>query len=221
MTTLTVSDYVLKILSLKSVDSTQTYLLDKLKTDQLHAPIAVVASEQTQGRGSRDNRWISYKGNLFLSFALSREMLPDDLKLESSSIYFSMLLKEVLSEQGSHIWLKWPNDFYLDEQKIGGTITTLYDNTVICGMGLNIASAPEQSKTLDVTIEISDILTQYFALLKSCPSWKQIFSKFELEFYKSQKFFTHIKSRKISLQEVVLQYDGSVEYNGEKVYSLR
>ncbi len=221
MTTLTVSDYVLKILSLKSVDSTQTYLLDKLKTDQLRAPIAVLASEQTQGRGSRDNRWISYKGNLFLSFALSREMLPDDLKLESSSIYFSMLLKEVLAAQGSELWVKWPNDLYLDETKIGGTITTLHCDIIICGIGLNVTTAPEQSKTIDVAIEISDVLAQYFKLLKSCPSWKQIFSKFELEFYKSQKFFTHIDGREISLQAVSLQYDGSVEYNGEKVYSLR
>ncbi len=221
MTILTGSDCALKIRSLKSVDSTQTYLLEGLRSKELHAPIAVVALEQTEGRGSRDNHWISDKGNLFFSFAVLRDTLPDDLKLESSSIYFSMILKEVLAEYGSKVWLKWPNDFYLDEQKIGGTITTLYKDIMICGIGLNVASAPQKSKTLDVTIEISDVLAQYFRLLKSSPSWKQIFSKFELEFYKSQKFFTHIKGRKISLNAVALQYDGSVEYNGEKVYSLR
>ncbi len=221
MTTLTVSGCVLKILWLECVDSTQTYLLQGLKADRLHAPIAVVASEQTEGRGSRNNHWISLKGNLFFSFALARNTLPDDLKLESSSIYFSMLFKEILAARGSTVWLKWPNDFYVGNQKIGGTITTLYEDIVVCGIGVNMISAPQKFKTLDVSIEISDILTQYFKLLKSSPSWKQIFSKFELEFYKSRKFFTHTKSGEISLQAVVLQYDGSVEYNGEKVYSLR
>ncbi len=221
MTILTVSDCVLKILSLECVDSTQTYLLEKIKAKELHAPIAVVAAEQTDGRGSRDTSWISYRGNLFFSFAVLRDTLPHDLKLESSSIYFSMLLKEVLVKQGSKVWLKWPNDFYLGEQKIGGTLTMLHDNIVVCGIGLNLTSAPQKSEVLDVVIEISDILTQYFALLKSCPSWKQIFSKFELEFYKSRKFSTHINSREISLETVSLKYDGSVEYNGEKVYSLR
>ncbi|RUM65428.1 MAG: biotin--[acetyl-CoA-carboxylase] ligase, partial [Sulfurimonas sp.] len=167
----------MKILSLECVDSTQTYVLEGLKSGRLHAPVAVVASEQTRGRGSRDNHWISLKGNLFFSFAVARDTLPDDLKLESSSIYFSMLLKEVLLAQGSHVWLKWPNDFYLEEQKIGGTITTLHNDIVICGIGLNMAAAPQKSKTLDVSIKKSDILTPYFTLLKSSPSWKQIFSK--------------------------------------------
>ncbi len=221
MTILTESDWVLKILSLDCVDSTQSYLIERLKSQTVHAPVAVVAAEQRHGRGSRDNSWISHKGNLFVSFAVPREMLPEDLKLESSSIYFSMLLKEILQKHGSNVWLKWPNDFYLGEQKIGGTITTLIENIVVCGIGLNMRSAPQRFETLDVCMDIDDLLTQYFALLKSCPSWKQIFSKFELEFYKSQKFFTHIKGSEISLQAVVLQYDGSVEYNGEKVYSLR
>ena len=214
-------DLVLKILWLNEVNSTQTYLLERLKSGELQTPIAVVSKKQNRGKGSRNNEWIGLDGNLFLSFAVAKVSLPDDLKLESTSIYLSMLLKELLNQLGSKVWLKWPNDFYLKDKKIGGTITNIYQDSVVCGIGLNIKLAPEDSDKLDIDVVIDIFLHQYFNFLKSSPSWKQIFSKFELEFDKSRKYFAHINGKNISLEAVTLQSDGSVEYNGEKVYSLR
>ena len=52
---------------------------------------------------------------IFFSFAIKIDELPTDLKLESASIYFAYLLKETLYELGSCVWLKWPNDFYIDD----------------------------------------------------------------------------------------------------------
>jgi len=54
----------------------------------------VITDTQTQGVGSRGNRWESLDGNLFVSFCLSLDALPTDLKVESASIYFSYMLKE-------------------------------------------------------------------------------------------------------------------------------
>ncbi len=215
------SDLALKTLWLDEVDSTQTYLLNALKNEALQAPIVIVAKKQSSGKGSRDNEWVGLEGNLFFSFAILKSSLPDDLKLESTSIYLSMILKELLFGLGSKVWLKWPNDFYLEDKKIGGTITNVYKNSIVCGIGLNIKHAPDGSDRLDIDVETSRLLHQYFNLVKSCQSWKQIFSKFELEFDKSRKYFTHIKNEKISLKNVELLDDGSIEYNGEKVYSLR
>jgi BirA family biotin operon repressor/biotin-[acetyl-CoA-carboxylase] ligase len=215
------SDSAVTIHWLDEVDSTQSYLLNKLKTGNLKTPVAVVAKKQSQGRGSRDNGWIGLEGNLFVSFSILKSALPSDLKLESTSIYLSMLLKELLCELGSKVWLKWPNDFYLDDKKVGGTITTVYKQSIICGIGLNIKDAPASSARLDVDVEIDTLLKQYFNLVKSCQSWKQIFSKFELEFYKSAKYLTHIEDEIVSLGDVTLLSDGSIEVNGEKVYSLR
>ena len=108
--------------------STQTYLKEKLRNGEMHSPVAIATQKQTDGIGSRGNSWIGLEGNLFFSFAISRDELPADLALESSSIYFSYLLKETLEEEGSKLWLKWPNDFYLNSEKIGGTITFLREN---------------------------------------------------------------------------------------------
>ncbi len=135
------SDWAVEILWLDEVDSTQRYLLDELKSKRLKAPICVGTTIQTHGRGSRGNSWIGEEGNFFVSFAIDRSFLPNDLKLESSSIYFAYILKEVLEDLGSKVWLKWPNDFYLGEKKLGGLITNLVGDSLVCGVGINLKNA--------------------------------------------------------------------------------
>ena len=211
----------MKIEFLESVDSTQTYLKNLLKTKKVSSPYAVVAKEQTAGLGSRNNFWAGLEGNLFLSFSISLKELPSDLKLESASIYFSYILKETLEGLGSKVWLKWPNDFYLNDLKIGGMITNVVEDELICGVGLNISNAPKEFATLDVEISINRLLEDYFVNIEKKVLWKQVFSKYKLQFYLNQKFFTHKNSLRISLGEAELQSDGSIISNGERMYSLR
>jgi len=210
-----------EILWFDELSSTQTYLKAQLKEGSLRSPIAVVASKQTQGIGSRGNAWIGLEGNLFFSFAISRDSLPLDLSLESSSIYFSYILKECLEEEKSKVWLKWPNDFYLESSKIGGSITFLRENDLICGIGLNLAQSPEGFECLDIKINKKDLLDKFFKKIENKVSWKQIFSKFKIEFARSKSFHTHYGNTKISLDNSVLNEDGSLEINGERIYSLR
>ena len=211
----------MQILSLKSVDSTQKYLKKLIKKDNIKLPVAVVAKIQTDGIGSRDNSWDGLDGNLFLSFALNVNNLPKDLKIESASIYFSYLLKEILESFSSKVWIKWPNDFYINDKKIGGMITHIVDNKLICGVGLNLVNAPKGFESLDVKISIDELINKYFKSIENNVSWKQIFSKYKLEFQRNQKFFTHKNNLRISLEDARLEDDGSVVVNGERIYSLR
>jgi BirA family biotin operon repressor/biotin-[acetyl-CoA-carboxylase] ligase len=214
-------DYKMKILYLESIDSTQIYLKKLLSDKSIKPPLAVCARIQTGGIGSRENEWIGLDGNLFLSFALPLNILPQDLKLESCSLYFSHLLKEILNDLGSEVWLKWPNDFYLDNSKIGGMITNIVNNSLICGVGLNLVESPESFSKLDIEVEIESLLELYFESIEKKSSWKQVFSKYELEFYKNQNFFTYKNNSKISLGNAILQCDGSIISNGERIYSSR
>jgi BirA family biotin operon repressor/biotin-[acetyl-CoA-carboxylase] ligase len=211
----------LQISYLECVDSTQLYLKRALQKKILAPPFAVIAKKQINGIGSRDNRWEGGDGNLYLSFALSLEELPRDLSLASASIYFAYLLKEVLADNGSDIWLKWPNDFYLKEKKLGGMITTVVDQTLICGVGINLKSAPKNFSKLDIDISQEKLLNSFFDNVKKKILWKQVFSKYKLEFHKNMSFFTHKNNEKISLKNVSLQDDGSILSNGERIYSLR
>jgi len=216
-----VKDLRLKILYFKTLPSTQLYLKEQLKRKALEIPIAVVADIQTKGVGSRENSWMSQEGNLFLSFALDINELPSDLKLESVCIYFSYLLKEVLTEFDSNVFLKWPNDFYIENKKIGGMITNIVDNILICGVGLNLTTAPEGFAALDITINRKILIEKYWQKIEKKVLWKQVFSKYKLEFENNKNFFTHSKEMRISLESSTLESDGSLNVNGERIYSRR
>lgn len=205
----------------EELPSTQTYLKEKLASGELSAPVAIVADKQTEGIGSRGNSWIGLEGNLFFSFAISRDELPDDLALESASIYFSYILKETLQEKQSRLWLKWPNDFYLEDKKIGGTITFLRHNDLLCGIGLNLQQSPEGFGYLDIMINKKELLNEFFKKMKKKPSWKQIFSKFKLEFSLSKNHHTHVENSTLSLENAELNDDGSLHVDGQRIVSLR
>ncbi len=211
----------MQILYLKSVGSTQNHLKELIRTKEVKLPFAVITDIQTNGVGSRENRWNSLEGNLFLSFAIELKELPKDLKLESASIYFAYILKNILNELNSEVWLKWPNDFYIEDKKIGGMITNIVGDCLICGIGLNLTTQPDGFAKLDIEVDREDLLQKYFIKIEKKISWKQVFSKYELEFYKNKNFFIHNKNLRIPLEGVQLQRDGSIISNGERIYSRR
>ncbi|QFR48988.1 biotin--[acetyl-CoA-carboxylase] ligase [Sulfurimonas lithotrophica] len=211
----------MKITYLKSVDSTQTYLKNLILKSEIKLPHAVCAEIQNAGIGSRNNKWSGIEGNLFLSFAIKLSDLPKDLKLESASIYFAYILKETLAEENSKVFLKWPNDFYVNNKKIGGMITNIVSDVLICGVGLNLVDAPEDFEKLDIVVSKEKLLNSFFKNVQNLISWKQIFSKYKLEFYQNRNFFTHNNTYKVLLSEAELQDDGSIIVNGERIYSLR
>ena len=211
----------MKIIKLKEVDSTHRYIKDYITENGYTEPLCVLCDYQTQGIGSRGNSWLGKKGNLFFSFVMDKEFLPEDLPLQSSSIYFSYILKDILKDLGSKVWLKWPNDFYLDDKKIGGTITTVSKNLLYCGIGINLKNVSEDFGKLDINIDTNSMLKSYFSKLEKKIFWKQIFSEFKIEFQHSKKFQTTIDNQKVSLQNVILNEDGSIQVNNKKVFSLR
>jgi len=211
----------LEILSFNTLPSTQTYLLEKLRNKGCSLPIAVLAKEQTNGVGSRDNSWEGGRGNLFFSLAIPLNFLPKDLPLNSASIYFSFIMKEILLEYREDIWLKWPNDLYHNQSKIGGTITKKVDNIFLCGMGVNLQKNQNNFESLNLDIEPLFLLEKYLCELEKYPSWKQIFSQYRIEFARSKVFFTHINSKYKSLENAILSEDGSLIIDNKRVYSIR
>jgi BirA family transcriptional regulator, biotin operon repressor / biotin---[acetyl-CoA-carboxylase] ligase len=211
----------LEIVFLKSVDSTHTYLKNHIKQNGYLQPLCIVTQYQTNGIGSRDNQWEGKEGNLFFSFVYKKEELPLDIPMQSYSIYFSFLLKSVLEKMGSKLWLKWPNDFYIEDKKFGGTITNLSGEMIYCGIGINLQKVEDAYGCLDIKIDLEELLCKYFSTLEEKISWKHIFSKYLIEFAKSRDFKTTINNKKVSLKNAILNTDGSISINEEKVFSLR
>lgn len=201
--------------------STQSELIELIKSKSVKPPFGLVAKYQSNGIGSRGNCWQSDEGNLYFSFAISESDLSPDLPPASLSIYFSCLMMLALRDKGSKIWVKWPNDFYLNDKKIGGTITSKISDCYICGIGLNLKKCPENSDILDIKMQPREIVEEFIMNLKKQIKWKQIFSIFSLEFQKSKSYSSHFKNEKISLENAILCEDGSILIDEKKVYSLR
>ena len=213
--------WALEIRSFKRLPSTQKRLIEDLKAKIVHPPIAYYTHDQYAGVGSRGNEWIGDRGNLFFSFALALDMLPLDLPLQSLAIYFSYALKMELQKRGSKVWLKWPNDFYIGTEKCGGCVTTLVDKVVVCGIGINTSTAPQNFAKLDIDVDHLELLGGYFELLDRKISWKEIFSNFRIEFQKSKRFSVHIGTQRVSLANAELADDGALQIGQERVYSVR
>ena len=199
----------MEIIYFKELESTQKYLLEKLKPN-----ICIWTDNQTNGIGSRNNSWIGEKGNLFFSFAISKYDLPSDLALQSISIYYMYQLKIVLNSFGSNVKFKWPNDLYL-KNKVGGIISNIKNDIIIIGIGLNTKQS-KNFEALDINISNELILEKYFEYLKQKINWKIVFTQYEKEFYQN-KFITN----NIDLSKAILNSDGSIEINNERIYSLR
>lgn len=212
---------MLEIISLECVDSTQKYLIEKIKKGVLHPPILIYTNNQFAGIGSRGNRWESVESGLYFSFALKNSSIPKELPRQSTSIYFGMLLIGLLRERGSKAYLKWPNDIYIDKKKLGGIITTFFGDTVVSGIGLNIASNNDKIGILDIKITQIELLEEYTKKITERISWKQIFINFEVEFEKSKLHEFTNNSEKIALKDAKLNGDGSIEIGGSRYYSLR
>lgn len=211
----------MEILFYKSLPSTQTFLVEKIKKGELKTPIAVVADDQNQGIGSRENSWCGGEGNLFLSFSLDASSLPEDLPLTSYSIYFATLFQMILSSYGSKIWVKWPNDLYIENKKVGGVITTVFGKNIVCGLGCNLKNAPDYAGIIDVEIERNNLLNSYLEMSQKRVSWKEVFSIFSVQFDQSKGHIVHGESGVVSMRNAELCSDGTIILNSKRMTSNR
>ncbi len=211
----------MEIVYFDRLDSTQTRLIADIAQKKVTPPIAYYTNNQTDGVGSRGNRWIGKKGNLFFSFALFLDALPPDLPPPARALYCTYLFKETLAQKGSHVWLKWPNDLYIEDKKCGGALCNIKRDIVVCGIGLNTKYAPPGFGTLDIQIDEKKLLEEFFSLLHAQPSWKKIFSKYKIEFQKSRAFSTHIGNEIVDLKDATVAQDGALVIKNERIYNRR
>lgn len=99
----------------------------------------VVADEQTAGRGRMERRWEAPKGTaLLVSFVLPRHPLL--------SLAAGVAAAEAC---GPEVRLKWPNDLLLEGRKLGGILVENTPDRAVCGIGINLAWAPDGAARLD------------------------------------------------------------------------
>lgn len=107
---------------------------------------AVAARVQTAGRGTRRRQWISSEGGLWLSVVCRpREIATIEVVGLRVGLALASLLERWLP-QSARVAIKWPNDLYLDDRKVGGVLAEARWQGdalgwLVVGIGINLRNA--------------------------------------------------------------------------------
>lgn len=125
-----------------TVGSTNDVLRALADAQSCHG-LVVMAEEQTAGRGRRGRSWHSPAGaNLYCSLGWRFELTLE--RLSGLSLAVGAMLAEAITEMYDiHLKLKWPNDLYHGERKLGGVLIEMLGEEdgcrqVVLGLGLNV-----------------------------------------------------------------------------------
>lgn len=127
-----------------SLPSTATLMAARAAEEAAPAGLAILAHQQTAGRGTQGRAWQSPPGNLHLSVLL-RPAAP----LREAPQWALLAAVALHDTAGGATSLKWPNDLMLGDAKAGGILTqsaTTADGMIdwlTLGIGVNLAHAPE------------------------------------------------------------------------------
>jgi BirA family transcriptional regulator, biotin operon repressor / biotin---[acetyl-CoA-carboxylase] ligase len=127
----------------ESLPSTNSYAAKLIKNETVQEGTIIYTNFQTAGRGQAGNRWESEKKkNLVISLILyPSNVSPQDQFIISKTI--SLGICDYLNHFVSNVSIKWPNDIYVNNDKIAGILieTSIIRNEIenmIIGIGLNI-----------------------------------------------------------------------------------
>ncbi|MBS1534991.1 MAG: biotin--[acetyl-CoA-carboxylase] ligase [Bacteroidetes bacterium] len=134
----------MRLVKLDAIDSTNNYLKELIRRDEIENFTIISAQEQTNGRGQMGSVWNSEKGKNIIMSVLVKDFLSDASEVFNLNMAFSLAVLSVLKKhQIPDLSVKWPNDIMSGNKKVGGI---LIENTFksereiqsVIGLGLNV-----------------------------------------------------------------------------------
>lgn len=213
-------------IKLTSVDSTNTYLKNLLaKSEPLPDGTVIMADEQFSGRGQLNNKWLAKPGeNLTFSLYLKTGFVSADQQFFLNQIVSLSVYEALYPLLGAALKIKWPNDIYFKDKKIGGI---LIENNIqgsslkssIIGIGLNVnqsdfdAELAEKAgsiiqflhKNVNVTTLMTDIcqvLEKYYFQLKAF-KLESISRSYDSHLYKKHELSMFEKDGELFVGEII------------------
>ena len=173
-----------KIFKFKKVKSTNDTAVRIIKETNCNLGM-VISETQTKGKGQYGRKWISSKGNLFVSFF--NRLDKSKLRINTITKINCLLVKKLLSKfTKKKILFKKPNDLLIDKKKISGILQEVIfinDNKfLITGIGINITKNPI-IKNYPAT-NLQEVTKKSISRLKVENKLKQIFEKNLSKLYK-------------------------------------
>ena len=145
------SDKSWYIFHFKTLNSTMEEI--KKNTYTKYDNLVIYSDSQREGKGRNNNKWVSERGNLYVSFKLTKLTLKQFFIL---NYIIGLTVHEVIKSflgVFKKLYIKWPNDIILDNKKLAGNIIELFSigkkiDSVFVGVGINIAHSPNNLEYL-------------------------------------------------------------------------
>ncbi len=153
------------VITLQQVPSTNEYLKQELsKSTPFAEGTVIMAVDQFSGRGQKGTTWLSEPGkNLTFSVLLTPTFLDPKHQFSLTVAISTAIAGWLESILGTHVRIKWPNDLYVGDQKIGGIlIENILKGKVwksaIVGIGINVNQTDFPEAIRKRTTSIKQIL---------------------------------------------------------------
>ena len=131
-----------KFIKVKSTNDTAKRLINKNYTNGF-----ILSETQKKGKGQKGNKWISKKGNIFISIFFQ---INNKLSLKKITIINLKIINKIINKLSSvKTTIKFPNDILINNHKVCGILQeTIYKNEnrfLIIGIGINLVNSPKIS----------------------------------------------------------------------------
>ena len=126
----------------KKVNSTNDLAIKKIKAGITKG--IIIADYQKKGRGQQGKKWLSFKGNIFMTIFFK---IKENINIKKITILNCKIIKKVLFQYiKKTITIKPPNDLLVDKKKICGILQEIKFNQkhkfIIIGIGINLIKNP-------------------------------------------------------------------------------
>lgn len=137
----------IQFLSLENVESTNDYAKLHHLIPHANSLLAIIAREQTKGKGRFGKTWHSKKDeSLLMTLQFKDPKISHPHQLTQILAFSTFLFFQNLDLTTQ---IKWPNDIFVDDKKIGGILLEKYQDSYLLGIGLNINSSEDFLSSID------------------------------------------------------------------------
>ncbi|MBC6399408.1 MAG: biotin--[acetyl-CoA-carboxylase] ligase [Ekhidna sp.] len=195
------------VVYLPQCHSTNDELSNLAKKSDIKEGTVLYTGYQTKGKGQRGNKWVAEPHkNVLMSIFLR----PGKIKLSNQyflNLIIGLAAIEVLDQLvDTPKYLKWPNDIYIRENKIGGSLieSSVKEKnleTVVVGIGLNVNQngipVPKATSIFLETNRFYDIEDVIEKLLCKIEEWydkllREDFLEIKSQYYQRLMWFNDI-----------------------------
>ena len=143
------------------IDSTNKEAKALIENNEANHGMIIISDNQKDGKGRSNNSWFMSPGKgLAMSLIHLKPLSLNDASL--IPLAAGLAIAKSLKSRGLNPKLKWPNDIFINNKKVGGILceSKVKDGMVdsfIIGIGININESP-----VDFPHEIKNIATSLF-----------------------------------------------------------